>query len=192
MRSINQLSALFVAALLLGVSATNGAAQLEPGTFRPDMVFPEGYVLPAPVEEHIQLGDELVGEREFGEARTEYRTAVDLIQADGGFPGIALRRIADSYYFEGKYQHAIASLDRLADEASEVGDLVTQAWALADAAWVLMKDAQRAGKHARPGATMEVKNRLAQLEQLLDSPYLPEDVRVKINTKRCDGDCSTS
>lgn len=189
MRSTNQLSALLAAAFLLGVSATNGAAQLEPGTFSPNAVFPEGYVLPAPIDDLIHHGDELMGEGEFGEARTEYRAAAVLIEADGGFPGIALRRIADSYYFEGKYQHAIAALDRLADEAAEVGDVVTQAWAVADAAWVLMKDAQRAGKHARPGATMEVKRRLAQLDRLLESPYLPEDERAKIVEMRCDGEC---
>lgn len=192
MKRINPLSALLAAALLLGVSTTNGAAQLELETFNPDAVFPKGYVLPAPVVEHLEQGDQLVGQQKFGKARTEYRTAVALIQADGGFPGIALRRIADAYYFEGKYQRAISALDRLADEASEVGDVVMQAWAVADAAWVLMKDAQRAGKHARPGATMEVKRRLAQLERLLDSPYLPEDARVKIIAKRCDGDCSAS
>lgn len=192
MKSINQLSALLVAALLLGVSATNGAAQLEPGTFSSNAVFPDGYVLPAPVDELIQHGDELVGEGEFGEARTEYRAAAVLIEADGGFPGIALRRIADSFYFEGRYQTAIVELDRLADDAAEVGDVVTQAWAVADAAWVLVKDAQRAGKHARPGATMEVKRRLAQLDRLLESPYLPGDEKAKIVDKRCDGDCTPS
>ena len=192
MKGISQLSALTAAALVLGVSATNGVAQQERETLSSDLVLPKAYVLPAPVEEHLELGDRLVGQQKFGKARSEYHAALDLIEEDGGHTGVAIRRIANSYYLEGKYQHAISMLDRLANEAAAVGDVEMQAWAAADAAWVLMKDAQRAGKRARPGATMEVKQRLAELARLLDSPHLPQDVRAKIIAKRCGGDCSPS
>lgn len=192
MKSISQTTALLGAALVLGVSATNAAAQQQRRTLSPEFVFPDAYFLSTPVEQHLETGDQLLGQRNYGKAREHYRAALDLIGEDGGYAGIAMRRIADSYYHEGRYQKAIAMLDRLADEAAISGDVVTQAWAVADAAWVLMKDAQHAGKSARTGATMELKQRLARLNRLLQSRYLPQEVRAQIITRRCDGDCSPS
>lgn len=192
MKGISQLTALLAAALMLGASATNTAAQQARRTLSPEFVFPDGYVLSTPVETHLEKGEQLLGQKQFGKARAEFNAALDLITEDGGYPAIAMRRIADSYYLEGRYQKAIAKLDRLAQEAALSGDVVTQAWAVADAAWVLMKDAQRAGKNARNGATMEVKQRLARLERLLQSRYLPQDVRERIIARRCGGDCSPS
>lgn len=192
MKVTSQLTALLGAALVLGLSATNAAAQQQRRTLSPEFVFPNGYVLTTAVEQHLETGDQFLGQRKYGKARTEYSAALDLLRDDGGYPGIALRRIAESYYHERRYQKAIATLDRLAQEAADAGDVVTQAWALADAAWVLMKDAQHAGKNARTGATMELKQRLVKLERLLQSRYLPQDERAKIIARRCDGDCSPS
>lgn len=180
MRSINQLSALVVAALLLGVSATNGATQVNRGTNGSDGLD----AIPDAAAAHIEQGDLLVGEQEYGKARGEYRAAVELIRAEDGFPGVPIRRIASSYYFEGKYQHAIAVLDRLADEAADIGDVVTQTWALADAAWILGKDCFR---NNRPGAKLEIARRVKQVERLLESPNLPADEGAQIKEQRCEG-----
>jgi tetratricopeptide (TPR) repeat protein len=190
MKYISHPTALLCAALVLGVSATNAAAQQQRRTLSPEFVFPDGYVLSTPVETHLDKGDQLLGQQQFGKARAEFKAALELIREDGGYPGIAMRRIADSYYHEGRYQKAISMLDRLAEEAAIAGDVVTQAWAVADAAWVMMKDAQREGKRARTGATMEVKQRLERLNRLLQSRYLPQDVRAQIIARRCNGDCS--
>jgi hypothetical protein len=86
----------------------------------------------------------------------------------------ALRRIANSHYYEGHYQSAAHTLEKLAKEAAEYGDLVTEAWAIADAAWV-------AGK---AGDKLDVDRRVARLERLLGSDYIPAEVKAEIRAKR--------
>ncbi len=123
---------------------------------------------------HINKGDELISDRRFGAARREYEAAAELIRDDGEFPSEALYRVAATYYFEGSYKTAAKELDEIAAEAASYGDLVTEVWALADAAWIF----------GQVGAKIDMERRLEQLQLLLGSPYLPDEVRDEVTSKR--------
>lgn len=172
MRSIAQLTAaVAVAAALVLTSATNLSAQEEQEeTLRARWAVS----LNAEAQSYMERGDEAFGDGRFAAARTHYQRAIDIIRGDGEFPSTALHRIAATYYFEGKHQTAAAQLDALAAEAATYGDIVTQVWAIADAAWILGKQ----------GAKIDMENRLEKLRKLLRSPYLPYQVRSEIMSKR--------
>jgi hypothetical protein len=85
-----------------------------------------------------------------------------------------MRRIANSFYYEDRFQSAGKVLLDLADEAASFGDVVTQVWATADAAWVA----------AAAGDKIDMDRRVASLERLLASPYLPDEVRSEVTSKR--------
>jgi len=70
-----------------------------------------------------------------------------------------------------------------------VGHVAIQAWAQADAAWVLTLDCNMVGPVECPGGALELRQRLGKLRRLLASPYLPDEVRVDIIEKRCGGAC---
>lgn len=179
---ITQMAALFVVGLLLAVPATDATAQTAP--VPPAWVSTVG--LPLDVMAHIEKGDQLVGEQKYGAARKEYEAAAKVLEAQGLFPVVPRRRIAESYYFEGNYPRAVAALDHIAASASQNGDLVTQVWALADAAWVLGEDYKR---RPRGGAKMELEARLERLATLVAAPFLPEEVRQEVTAKRLEGCC---
>ena len=197
MRTIQHLTtALVVAVVLAGAVALNGYAQETDGTDgtngtngkKESVLAPLAWDIMTPeAQALIDKGDELTGSRKFGAARREYAAAAELIRAEGGFPSVPIRKMVDAYYFEKKYQSAIRTLDDLADEAAEVGDIVTQAWAQADAAWLLDVDCQAHAKSERPGRNMEMKKRATSLRRLLASPYLPAAERTEIINKRCGG-----
>jgi hypothetical protein len=105
----------------------------------------------------------LVTSRKYGAARCQYAAAIDLIRVAGEFPALPVRKTADAFYFEGKYQRAIQTLDDLAAKAAQVGDLVTQAWAQADAAWLLDVDCRSHAKSERPGRNLEMDQRATSL-----------------------------
>jgi len=122
----------------------------------------------------IEIGDELLGNSHYAAARRQYETARDIIMLDGDFPNPALYRIAVSYYYEGRSVTAADQLEKLASEATAYGDLVAQAWALADAAWI----------NSRAGMKFAMDERVDRLKLLLRSPYLPSEVRSEILTRR--------
>jgi hypothetical protein len=144
-------------------------------------------VMPAEAQQLIEEGDLLVGERKYAQARKSYEAAAELIRGEGGFPALPLRRLARSYYYQGKYQTAVSLLDDLARESAAVGDIASQAWALADAAWVLGFDCKAHTRQERPGARLEMTERAQQIRMVLASPYLPTDVRSDITRTRCGG-----
>ncbi|UCF21351.1 MAG: hypothetical protein JSU87_08215 [Gemmatimonadota bacterium] len=191
MRTIQHLTtALVVTAVLAGVVTSNGYAQRADGTNGAKgslLALLAWDIMPGDAEALIDKGDELVGSRDYGAARREYAAAVEVIRAAGGFPSLPIRKMADAYYFEKKYQSAIRTLDDLTEEAAEVGDIVTQAWAQADAAWLLDVDCQAHAKSERPGRNLEMKKRANSLRRLLASPYLPAEERTEIINKRCGG-----
>jgi tetratricopeptide (TPR) repeat protein len=129
------------------------------------------------VQARIDRGDEFVAQRRYSAARDAYGRAAELQRDSGRLPAHAMRRIANAYYYEGRLKSAARTLDELADEAASFGDLRVQAWALADAAWL----------YGRAGAGLEVSRRLARLERLLTSPYMPDSVRLRITEFRLDG-----
>jgi hypothetical protein len=194
MRTIQHFtSAAFVAVVLAGIVATNGYAQetktTDGSNGEPNFVLTAlaWDVMPSEALALIEKGDRLAGSKKYGAARREYAAAAELIRAEGGFPSLPLEKTADAYYFQGKYRSAISTLDKLAEEAAEVGDITTQAWAQADAIWLFDLDCQHHAKSERPGRNMEMSQRATSLRRLLGSPYLPADTRDEIIRKRCGG-----
>ena len=62
----------------------------------------------------------------------------------------------------------------LADEAAEFGELKCQVWAVADAAWVA----------GIAGDKIDMDRRLARLERLLSSAYLPDIAKEELRNKK--------
>jgi hypothetical protein len=73
-----------------------------------------------------------------------------------------------------RYQTAGRVLEQLAEEAAAYGELKCQVWAVADAAWIA----------GIAGDKIDMERRLARLERLLTSPYLPPIVREEVTNKR--------
>jgi tetratricopeptide (TPR) repeat protein len=121
---------------------------------------------------YIELGDLFSAQKRFDAARARYAAAATLARIEGTLPVEAVRRIANTYYFEGTYKEAEATLAKLADEAAQFGDWEAQIWAIADAAWL----AQLAGDAASVGHHVEL------LESLLDFHALPGG-RYKVRTR---------
>jgi hypothetical protein len=168
MRLSRRLTTITLGVALIGVSATTLAAQEE----RLDATWPKSSN--AEAQALIDRGNELLGQMDFRAARQEFEAAVELIRADDDFPNTALYRIAASYWHEGKPKTAAARLDDLADEAAEYGDIVSQVWAIADAAWI----------HGKVGAKIDMDVRVLRVRRLLKSPYLPPAVRDEVTSKR--------
>lgn len=135
-------------------------------------VLPE--MVQSQVSPYIARGDQLAAEGKFSAARREYEVAAEIVREAGKLPAHAMRRIANSFYYEDRFQSAGKVLLNLADEAAGFGDVVTQTWATADAAWVA----------AAAGDKIDMERRLASLEKLLTSPYLPDEVRSEVTSKR--------
>lgn len=188
MKPIAKLPALaLTAAVFVVTSADKVVAQGEANSEPPLIAFATWDVMPAEAQALLNEAEALLGQRKYGEARKTFEQAAEIIRAEGGFPAVPLRRIAKSYYHQGRLQTAVALLDDLAQQAAEVGDVSTQAWALADAAWVTGFDCSTHSRAEHPGARLEMVKRSKQLRMLLASPYLPNDVRVDIVRARCGG-----
>ncbi len=82
-----------------------------------------------------------------------------------------MRRLANAYYFEGRFARAGATLEQLATEADARGELVAEAWALVDAAYLAEL------------ADQDVYGRLELLDAVLERPGFPDDVRAEIKRK---------
>ena len=122
---------------------------------------------------HVEVGDQLTAGKHFDYARSEYAAAAQLVRKAGELPVLAIRRIANTYYFEGEYGSAARVLDDLAAEASVRGATLTQVWALADGAWLagLMED--EAG----------FAERMKKLGRLLESGDLSAEDRSAVEAK---------
>lgn len=168
MRCITQLrTAIALGAAVVAASATSLAGQDRLAATWPSSSN-------ATAQSRIDKGNELLGEHQYRAARSEYEAAVELILADGDFPNTAMYSIAASYYYEGKPMTAAGRLDELAAEAALYGDVVTQVWAVADAAWI----------YGRTAAKIDMDSRVERLRRLLKSPYLPEGVLNEVMSKR--------
>ena len=177
MRFAIRRTSMLALALALGVGASVDATTTPPP--RPFRALSTAN-MSSEAQSHIEMGDELISQRKYGKARKEYKKAIEVVRSEGEFPSAALYRVAAAYYFEGRYKGAARQLDKIAEEASDNGDIVTHAWALADAAWVL----------GQAGARIDVDRRLEKLRKLLRSPYLPDEVREEVTSKRL-GDATT-
>jgi hypothetical protein len=183
--------AVLMTAVLFGLAANSAAAQGDADAKPPVIALATWDVMPAEAMVLLDEAEVLLGQREYNDARKKYELAAEIIRAEGGFPAVPMRRIAKSYYHQGRLQTAVSHLDDLALEAAEVGDISSQAWALADAAWVLGLDCSTHSRAEHPGARLELVDRAKRLRMLLASPYLPGDVRVDIVRTRCGGCHST-
>ena len=173
MRSITRYTiALTIAVALVGFSTTSLRAQDVSSDATLDARW--HISLNPEAASHIEIGDAELGEGKYGEARRHYQMASEILTTAGDFPAAPMHRIAATYYFEGKYQSATNELDKLASEAATYGDIVTEAWSLADAAWVFGKT----------GAKIDMEARITRLRKLLTSPYMPYEVRAEITSRR--------
>lgn len=192
MRPIANLPTLALTAIIFIVtSADKVAAQGEADPEPALIAFATWDVMPTEAQALLDEAEALLGQRKYSEARKTFKQAAEVIRAEGGFPAVPLRRIAKSYYHQGRLQTAVDLLDDLARQAAEVGDVTTQAWALADAAWVMGIDCSTHSRAEHPGARLEMADRSKRLRMLLASPYLPDDVRLGIVQARCGGCHST-
>lgn len=126
---------------------------------------------PSPaVQAEIDRGDALFEQGKHTAARKAYATAAEISREEGDLPEMPLRRLANAHYFQKDYRHAARVLDLLAREAASFGDLRAEAEAVVDAAWL----------YGKVGDRQRVFQRLARVDRLLRSPYLPQDVKQAI------------
>jgi tetratricopeptide (TPR) repeat protein len=123
--------------------------------------------LSADVRVHVSKGDMLRSQLRFSEAAREYSRAADIARREGHLASGTTWMLANAYYNDGNLIDAAEALDRLATEAAQVGELPVQALAMFNSAWLY-------GKAGRRTATA---TRVARLEGLLRSPYMPVAIR---------------
>lgn len=149
--------ALFVFAAPFGITA--------------DRPLGESAVVTTMARAQIAVGDRLAAAGDFETARNVYDVAAKMVRSQSGLPEEAVRRIANAYYFEGDYENAAATLDRLALEALAFDETIAELWALADAAWLVGLGDGPADVHWQ------------RVERRLESADLPSDVREEIRAK---------
>lgn len=192
MKPIGKLgTVVLTAAVFIGLPTARAAAQSELDPTPTVIAFPTWDTMPPEAMELLDKGDVFLSQGNYSEARESYEQAADIVRAGGGFPAVPLRLIAKSYYYQGKLQDAVSHLDDLAHEAAQVGDIATQAWALADAAWVLGIEYSSQNLAAHPAAKREMIERSQQIRMVLGSPYLPGEVRKEVIRNRC-GSCHSA
>jgi tetratricopeptide (TPR) repeat protein len=123
------------------------------------------------VESVLEQGDMLTQSGRFDAARAIYESAAEMVRSEGRLPDRELRRVANAYYFEGRYTEASATLEQLAREAQARNDSNAQALALADAVYV----------SALAGSGQEAQLR-RQLREIADSAVLSQAVREAIGS----------
>ncbi|MGH7545311.1 MAG: hypothetical protein ACREKI_03920 [Gemmatimonadota bacterium] len=159
LRSVSLAAALAVATLFSAGAHADSRAAPDPS--------------PA-VQAAIARGDALLEQEKHTAARKAYRNAAAISREEGDLPETPLRRLANAHYFQKDYRQAAKVLDTLAREAAAYGDLRVEAEAIVDAAWL----------YGKVGDRQKVSQRLARVERLLESPYLPEDVKQAIQQHR--------
>ena len=123
------------------------------------------------VQLYVGLGDELAGRLRYDAAAREYARAADVARGEGHLASGTTWMLATAHYYTGNLVGAAAALDQLTDEAARVGDLEVEALSIYYAAWL-------DGKAGR-GAEMAV--RIARLEGLLRSQYIPVALRDRLS-----------
>ncbi len=121
----------------------------------------------------VEEGDALTAGARFEAARELYREAAELLRSGGVLPVEPVRRVANAFYFEGRYDEAAGVLKAFAAEASAWDDPVAQAWALADAA-VLAGLADEKDDSVR---------HWERLRALLESSAFPAAARAEMGSK---------
>lgn len=124
------------------------------------------------VQLYVGRGDVLRSELRFADAAREYRRAADIARREGHLASGTTWMLANAYYNNGNLIDAAEALDQLAGEAAQVGDLVVQALAMFNAAWL----------NGKAGRKTETTARVERLESLLRSPYMPVAIRDHLSS----------
>jgi len=123
------------------------------------------------VQLSIGRGDELTGRLRYDAAAREYARAADNARREGHLASGATWKLATAHYYNGNLVGAAAALDQLTDEAARVGDLEVEALSIYYAAWL----------DGKAGRGPEMAARIARLEGLLRSQYLPVALRDRLS-----------
>ena len=121
---------------------------------------------------HIDRGDALSNQLRFSAAAVEYRRAAEIAKREGHLASWTTWKLASAYFNDDNLLPAAAALDQLANEAAYVGDLPVEALALYHSAWL----------NSKAGRRGETRTRVARLEGLLKSPYMPTDIRMHLSS----------
>ena len=123
------------------------------------------------VQLYMGRGDELSNHLRYDAAAREYARAADVARREGHLPSGTRWKLANAHYYNGNLVGAAAALDKLADEAGLVGDLEVEALSIYYAAWL----------DGKAGHRPEMAARVARLEGLLRSQYLPVALRDRLS-----------
>jgi hypothetical protein len=123
------------------------------------------------VQLYVGRGDELTGRLRYGAAAREYARAADIARREGHLPSGTTWKLATAHYYNGNLVGAAAALDQLTDEAALVGDLDVEALSIYYAAWL----------NGKAGRGPEMAARVARLEGLLRSQYIPVALRDRLS-----------
>src|SRR6266403_3437065 len=115
------------------------------------------------VQWYVGRGDELTGRLRYDAAAREYARAAGIAHREGHLASGTSWRLASALYNNGNLVGAAAALDQLTAEAALVGDLEVEALSIYYAAWL----------DGKAGRGPEMAARVARLEGLLRSQYLP-------------------
>lgn len=167
------LTLLAVTAILAtsNLSALQSAAEPESPVVRAGI--PESVnELTPDVRLYVSKGDMLRSQLRFSDAAREYRRAADIARRAGHLASGTTWMLANAYYNAGNLIDAAEVLDQLTTEASQVGELSVQALAMFNSAWL----------YGKAGRKTETATRVARLEGLLRSPYMPVAIRDQLSS----------
>jgi hypothetical protein len=123
------------------------------------------------VQLYVGQGDELAGRLRYDAAAREYARAADIARREGHLASGTSWKLATAHYNSGNLVGAAAALDQLTDEAARVGDLEVEALSIYYAAWL----------DGKAGRGPEMAARVARLEGLLGSQYIPVALRDRLS-----------
>lgn len=124
------------------------------------------------VQLSIGRGDELSSRLRYDEAARVYARAAEIARREGHLASLASWKLANANFYAGNLVGAAAALDQLANEAALVGDLEVEALSLYYAAWL----------DGKAGHKVEMAARVARLEGLLRSRYMPVAIRDRLSS----------
>src|SRR5690349_8607274 len=153
------------------ISAAQSVSDPRDGVTRDDIQQSDGELSPG-VQLYVSRGDEQSSHLRFDAAAREYRRAADVARREGHLASLTTWKVATSCYFNGDLVDGATALDQLADEAARVGDLGVEALAVYYAAWL----------DGKAGQKVEASARVARLEGLLRSRYMPVAIRDRLSS----------
>jgi tetratricopeptide (TPR) repeat protein len=124
------------------------------------------------VRRYVSKGDTLRSQLRFSDAALEYRRAADIARREGHLASGTTWMLVNAYYNAGRLIEAAEALDQLTTEAAQVGELSVQALAMFNSAWL----------YGKAGREAETATRIAQLECLLRSPYMPVAIHDRLGS----------